>query len=282
VTDDANDSRRRQRFAWLVAVALTVAAASHGQPSLTVTRPEGSAHPNEPYAVVCEVSWAGDAAAWAILPAQVEAVAWGAVEVAKAEASVRDGINSVTQLVIITPVRTGSYESPEILIPYRNPEDLTPPETSAPATNPTGLRVDPTLKADPFILHVKPDRTLAWVSGGLGALLLCLVLGGWLARKRRPPVGHPSFEPTSTPSEDSPLYEARRHRLDGRPYEFYLSLTRALSAYPGEAELSSRLKERAQAVGFQGVVPTEAQLTEDYADVERALARRPRQETRPR
>lgn len=278
VSDSANPKRKRT-FAWLAAVALAAAGASHAQPELKTIHPKGPVHQDEPFTVVCEVSWAGSPGQWAVLPAQVEPFDWGSAEVTQIKASVRDGINVLTQNVVIKPVKAGAHKSPEILIAYRNPEDLTPPETSAPATDPMGTRVDPTLRTTPFILHVKPDRTLAWVFGGLGALLLCLVLGWWSARKRRPPAGHLPFSPTLS-AESALLEDARRHRLDGHPYEFYLSLMRTLSACPNEGDLSSRLKECAQAVGYQGVVPTEAQMNDHYAEVERALARRLRREAR--
>lgn len=290
MSDNANESGRCRRFAWLAAVAVAAAGASHAQPELKRISPDGAAHPGEPYAITLEVSWAGEPDRWAVLPAEVAEFSWGSAKVEKAEAYVREnGINVVSQTVHLTPARTGEFETPEILIGYRNPEDLTPPEAFAPATNPTGPGDDPTLRAtlgpslraDPFILHVKPDRTLAWVFGGLGALLLlCLMLVGRSARKRRPPAGHLFFSPSPASSEYTTLEEARRHRLDGRPYEYYLALTRAVSVCPGEDALTSRLRERTQAVGYQGVVPTEAQMSEDYSDVERALARHPQKEAR--
>ena len=66
-------------------------------------------------------------------------------------------------------------------IPYAFPETQEPPETTAPATHPIGPDpLLPTLRAAPLTPRVKPDRTLAWVSGGLGNILLLLSTGlGW-------------------------------------------------------------------------------------------------------
>jgi hypothetical protein len=268
------------RLGLFLAVLVLGAGASPIKPELKVIRPKGAAHPQEPYLVTCVVSWSGSAGL-SVLPAKIGSIDWGAVKVEKAVASAQGGIFRVEQSVVITPAKAGDFKTPEILIPYRNPEDLTPSEASAPATNPIAPSVDPTLRADPFILHVRPDRTLAWVSGGLGALLLCFGLGWRFARKRRSPTGHlplPSNVPTS---EHAALHDARQFRLDGKPYEFYLSLNRAISVCPGETDLIKRIRERAQAVGYQGAVPTDAQMTTDYQEVERILARRPHEEARP-
>ncbi|MDX9973832.1 MAG: hypothetical protein RBU21_12690 [FCB group bacterium] len=77
------------------------------------------------------------------------------------------------------------------------------------------------------------------------------------------------------------LEEARRQRLDGHPYEFYLQLNRALSAHPGETGVIKQIREHAQAVGYQGTVPTDAQMNADYEAVARVLARQPHEEARP-
>jgi hypothetical protein len=254
-------------------VALLVTAVASAEPSLKVTRPEGPARLHEPYEVVLTVSWPGDPAEYVVLPAQVESLDWGRVNVERAESVVQSGINSVSQTVSIVAHESGAFEVPEILIAYRHPEDLTPPETAAaPATNPKGPGVDPTLRARPFILHVKPDRTLAWVFGGLGALLLCLMLGWWFARKRRPPAGHLSSP--ASPGPEELLQEAARRRLDGQPYEYYLALTRALEVCPDESQLFNELSIRAQQAGYQGVRPSDEQMQADYDAVARALERR--------
>jgi hypothetical protein len=64
--------------------------------------------------------------------------------------------------------------------------------------------------------------------------------------------------------------------LDGHFYEYYLELARAVNALPAErkpAGLAETLQGRAQAVGYQGVRPTEDEMDGDFRDVERALTR---------
>ncbi len=89
------------------------------------------------------------------------------------------------------------------------PETQEPPETTAPATHPIGPDpLFPTLRATPLTLRVKPDRTLAWVSGGLGntsTRLLLLSTGlGWQATDPRL-----SPQPTPTPRAIGTMDAAR-------------------------------------------------------------------------
>jgi hypothetical protein len=72
------------------------------------------------------------------------------------------------------------------------------------------------------------------------------------------------------------LHAARRQRLDGKFYEFYLELGRAAAALPSEGRppgLAETLKARAQEVGYKGVRPTDDRMDGDVRDVERALTR---------
>lgn len=280
VTQAGTERRHAAGLAALLGVASVAAWSAFAQPELKVIRSAEPVHPGEPYRVVYEVSWEGEPGAYAIGPAKVETIDWGVVTFGALESTVRAGINVVAQEVTIIPGRTGRFEFPEILIPYRNPEDLTPPEAYAPATNPTDPGVDPTLVAPPFILLAKPDRTLAWVFGGLGALLLCLMLGGWSARKRRRPAPHPSFSPP--PVSEDLLQDARRSRLDGNAYAFYLALIRALELCPEEGRLAQSLKTRAQEVGFGGTPPSDDRMNADYDAVRRALDAQLRKSENPR
>lgn len=267
------------RLTLVIAAIGGLGGAEAVEPQLKLLRPAGPAHPNVPYRIVFEVSWNGPATL-SVLPAEIESIDWGTVNVEKTESSTRDGIFVVAQTVSLVPARAGDHKVPEILIPYRNPEDQNPSEAAAPATNPKARGIYPMLRADPFILPVRPDRTLAWLSAGLGVPLL-LGLGWWFARKRLSPAGPISFSQRAPTAGETAFEEARRQRLDGRPYEFYLHLNRALSGVPGEAELIKQIRERAQAVGYQGVVPTDAQMNADYEAVERVLARQPHEEARP-
>lgn len=271
---------RSVRQRGLVIVALLTSSCfgvTWAQPTLEVVGPQKAVHPGRPCFITLNVRWAGAPEAYRILPAKVAPVDWGQISVSEAVSTVKDGMNLVTQTITVIPSRAGTYEIADILIPYRTPEDLTPPEADAPATDHTMPSVDPTLNGAPILLHVRPDRTLAWLSGGLGVLLLCTLLGWWSVRKSRPSAGQPSPPiPVASPYHDL-LLEARKHRLDGHSYDYYLALSRVASALPAETGLVRLLKDRAQDVGYRGIRPTEEQMNADYAAVERA-ARRLREE----
>ncbi|MBI5092361.1 MAG: hypothetical protein HZB26_07945 [Candidatus Hydrogenedentes bacterium] len=250
--------------------------AAYAEPELKTTPQAQPAHPRQAYQIVCEVTWEGDPARYAILPAETETIDWGTVRVKKSIATVRDGMNLVSQTVEIVPEKVGEFSVPAITIAYLHPEDISPSETNASRTDPPERGASPTLASDPFTLRVQPDRTLAWVSGGLGVLSLCVALGWWFAkrnRKRRAERPSPSPAPDIA-SAESALKNARQRRINGEYYEFYVELNRAvqvLSPSQPENDLAARLKTRANDVGFRGVRPTEDDLEGDVRTVERAL-----------
>ncbi len=268
----ASRSARQRGLGVISLVAASYLSAAWAQPTLELIGPQEAAHPGQPSRITVIVRWTGSPEAYRILPAKVAPVEWGQISVSEAVSTVKDGMNVVTQTITVIPARAGTFQIADILIPYRTPEDLTPPEADAPATDPTMPSVDPTLNGAPILLHVRPDRTLAWLSGGLGVLLLCILLGWWRVRKSRPSAGHP---PLRHPADDSNdvLIEARKHRLDGHPYEYYLSLSRAASSWSAEARLVRLLRDRAQDVGYRGIRPTEEQMNADYDAVERVVRR---------
>ncbi|NIA15493.1 MAG: hypothetical protein GWP08_15625 [Nitrospiraceae bacterium] len=117
-----------------------------------------------------------------------------------------------------------------------------------------------------------------WIFGGLGASLFLGGFGWWLARrKRRPEPAAPSSDESSLSAVQDSLHRARKHRLDGRFYEYYTALSEAaadLSAKGESCELTAGLRARAQDVGYRGHRPTDDEMDGHFRDVERALARR--------
>jgi hypothetical protein len=264
---------------WIIRAAaalLFAAGLSCAEPELSVTRDEGPARLGQVYRVRCEVSWVGDAAAYAVLPAKFDAIDWGTMTVADVHGRVADGKNIVTQTIEIVPSKKGEQKVPEISITYLNPEATPPAEKADSRTAPTDSSASPSLRAEPFTMEVRPARIFFWNSGGLGASLLLLTVIGWRVaahwrRKRQPISVSGGSSAPDLNSIQSILHLARQHRLDGKFYEYYQVLARA--AEPADSQLASRLKSLAQEVGYRGSRPTDDDLDGDFRAVERALAR---------
>jgi len=272
---------------------------AYAQPELKVIAEQGSAHPGHAYWIVCEVSWAGKASDYSILPAEADPIDWGTVALTDVKAFIRDDAdgprNIVSQTLEITPNKAGEFKTPAIRIAYFNPEATPPAESAAPSavtpgTAPPDSSASPSLGAEPFSLMVYPDRTPIWISGGLGASLLVTALGWWSVRRLRRPqpllvgsrVSGFGFRVSEEPKPDTPnpVFEealrcARRHRQEGDFYQFYVELARAAETLPADGhapELVATLKTRAQETGYRGVRPTDDQMDGDLRDLERAMA----------
>ncbi len=186
-------------------------------------------------------------------------------------------MNIVTQTIAIIPTKVGEHKVPEIRITYLNPEATPPAEKAVSRTDPPDSSASPSLRAEPFILVVRPARSPFWISGGLGASLLLLTVIGWRVashwRSKRQPISVSSGAPSGPHSDSSHhyLHQARQRRLDGQYYEYYLALAGAVELV--DSSLHASLKARAQEVGYRGVRPTDDDLDGDFRAVERAMAR---------
>lgn len=193
-------------------------------------------------------------------------------------ASVRDGLNVVSQTIEYIPNEAGDFSTAEIRVQVLVPEVTSPAESVAPETAPSESSGPPPLRSDPLIVCVRPPRTLFWIFGGLGAPLF---LGGvaWCLsrRKGRGEPAAPSTDELSFSAVQDALHRARKHRLDGRFYEYYTALSEAsdLLCVEGEtSEWTAGLSACAQDVGYRGGRPTDDEMDGHFRDVERALARR--------
>ena len=268
----------------VLAVALFALArgAAWGEPELHVVRPDGPARLNRAYRITCEVSWLGEPSDYAVLPAEIDSSSeasgldWCTMTVTKSRAFVRDDSNVVSQTIEIVPNKTGEFATPEFLISYLGPEATLPAENTAHLTTLPNSSASPSLRVDPVTLRVRPDKTLVWISGGLGvSLIACVIAWGSVRRARRPLQDQAPGDGRGAEIQNAP-HAARRHRLDGKYYEFYLELARAAkmmaldAADPG---LLQGLEGRARDVGYTSARPTEDQMNGDYSDVERTFAR---------
>ena len=256
-----------------------------GDAELEVAPDPQPARSGKPYEIRCEVTWPGAPDEYLVLPPEVSPIDWGSVSVTQARTYVRDGVNAVAFSVVITSAAPGEYETPEIAITVLSPDELKPPEgpgqVAAPTADPSGPEVLPQLRATSFTLRVTPDRTLAWVSGGIGAstiLSIVAVLWGVTLRRRRKAAAAPARSESPGPRPDTiaaarqALETSSRRRIDGDHYEFYIELARAAELTGTESGgLAESLRARAKEVGYRNVSPTVDQMDGDFREVERAI-----------
>lgn len=262
----------------LLPCALLLCSGAWAEPELRLILPDGPARAQRPYRVECEVTWEGEPSAYAVLSAETNPVDWGIIDIESAKAFVRDGTNVVSQVIEIVPDKAGSYEVPEIRVKFLNPEATSPAESAASVTAPSDSSVPPPLRADPFIIEVRAPRTQFWISGGLGASLFLGMAGWWFVRKRARlrPIPAPATDSSTLSQAEAALHRARKHRLDGSFYEYYVELGRAADFLPtagSSSELAASFKARANAVGYKGERPGDDEMDSDFREVERALAR---------
>lgn len=267
---------RQLKTAAAVFGAVFFAFSAFAAPELVVNLPEGPAVINHEYPIRCEVSWDGGADDYTILPAEIGSFDWGTATVTETKAFIRDGKQVVAQTIEFVPEKAGEFDSPDIRVPFLDPEATPPAESSALQTDPPDSSASPSLRAEPFEIVVRTPRRLAWISGGLGAsLLLLTAVGWWSARRlRRPRPTTAGASPALNFSDlNAMLHRIRQYRLDGKFYEYYQGLSR-MSEIIGEPALASAFAGRAQRAGYAAARPSDDELDGDFRDIERALARR--------
>ena len=249
---------------------------AYGAPELAVNLPKEPAVISCEYRIGCEISWTGEAGDYVILPAEIGALDWGTSAVTEIETFRRGDKHVVAQTIEIIPGKPGEFDSPEIRVPYLDPEVTPPAESSAPQTAPLDSSASPSLRAEPFKIVVRTPRRLVWISGGLGASLLLLTAVGWWSARvlRRPrPTASRAVPALDFSDLQSMLHRIRQYRLDGKFYEYYQGLSR-VSDVLGDQPLASSLAGRAQRAGYAGARPSDDELDGDFRDVERALLKR--------
>ena len=268
----------------LVMLGLSVAAVS--QPTVERISDTPVAYFKQAFEVCWEVRWHGAPDAYTVLPPEFDEVDWAALAPGPAEALVRDGVNIVRQSVQVTPNQLGSFEVPEIRVGYLTPGDLNPakqPEEVAGTQEPE--KQIPTLRLAGFSVDVRRDLTVLWAALAIAAAGLLLYLGGMAVllfrRRREARSGAAAAERAAESAEGRladpraagvALHDAKRCRVDGDTYAFYLRLAKAAELLGSEQdELAGVLQARAQKVGFQGFEATEDEMETDYRAVARAL-----------
>ena len=210
-----------------------------------------------PFILEYTLRWTGEADEYQVTPLTLAPFDWGNARLLEMRASGADSENRVVQRVEVLANAPGDVEFPALAI------RLTPKsELSAPLT----------LHAEPVTVSVRPDHRLYW-GGGLLAVVTLIGVAVWVFWRRKQGVAD-TVAPTPEQKAQAALHLARRNRLDGRFYEFYLALAEAAQAVAGREateDLDTTLRRHAQAVGYQGIRPSDDEMDSALRDVERLL-----------
>lgn len=235
--------------------------------------PESPIHPGQTALISAVLSGVEAGKLYSLLPPAEEnnpAISWGTLEWRGLRTTPGEPL-PLLELALI-PGSTGEFELPSLqlrAIPV------------AEATGLTGESVDlgtaVVVPTKPVTVTVSTDLTPYLTTGGAALATLLLVLAGWAVYRKTRRSDTLAMDPSLSPVEQAreQVHAARRHRLDGDFYQFYLSLSRAAKALNLEGgSVAARLETRAQEVGYKGVRPTEDEMDGALKDIERALTQR--------
>ncbi len=252
-------------IAYLMILVCFVGFRAHGE-GIELESPRGPAQvvAGAPFLLTYTVQWEGDADDFFVAPAETDPFEGGTCSVRSVEAYSREGRQVVEQHIEVVANRPGTLTLPEVRVPYR---EAGKDDAKAPVT----YLVAPDLSVEVREEHDRP----AWIVPASVVLVMVVAAGlvGLVRRKK-----HVDKGPVQSPAErvQSQLHEAQRHRLDGDYYAFYQTLDRIMGQCGMDEEakaLKEKLDRRVREVGYQGARPHDDELTGDYRDVERAVAR---------
>lgn len=262
--------------------ALLLAFPVGAQPMLERLTETQVVYLKRPVEVGYEVRWHGGPDAYHVLPPEFEDVDWADITLGPVEAFVSDGENVVRQSIVLIPLEEGTFEVPDMRVGYLTPGDLDAvkqPEEVSEEQEPE--QEIPRLRASGFTVDVRKDLTLLWGALaviGAGVLLYSGGMAIFLLRRTRKAGPEPDAtekgetRPADLRSAGLALHEAKRCRVEGDMYAFYVSLAKAAELLGSEhEELAAVLQARAQKVGFQNYAPTEDEIETDYRAVARVL-----------
>jgi len=130
-------------------------------------------------------------------------------------------------------------------------------------------------ETDTFTLVVKEPIDEIWVV--LAAAAVALALGFIAMRRYRQQQSATQSQGQTSYLErmQEKIHGARRYRLDGDFYRYFLSLSEAVEGSGAnlDEQLAASLKERARQVGYQGLRPSDDELDSVMRDVEKAMRR---------
>lgn len=204
-----------------------------------------------------ECRWVRDPGGWEIAPPKLPPFEGAAWSLGRVEAQSDVEGSAVTYYASIT-APAGVYTVPAISLAARNVES----------------GEEETVFADPIRLHVANAPAVSpimigVVAGVLGAVLLAAVVR--YRRRRSSLVAAGGSDQLTADEMEDPLAAAKKHRIEGDVYGYYRVLTEAAR---GDANLSDRLRQTAEDVGFRGLEVAPDRLDSDYRAVERVFSKR--------
>lgn len=232
---------------------------------------------DEPYRVIYETRWRGEADSFAIVPAEIEAVTWAQTRIVETTTRSEDDVFIVALTVEFIPYEAGEFEVPAFSVGYFDPALISAEESEDIRKTGPKLPDREMLQASAFMLTVRPSLGPYFLYGSILAVLVCLsALGVRNLRARRQraiAAGAPAALPVPQTMRAA-LNLARQYRLDGKFYEFYKELARGVAMLaPSVAarKLREKIEADAKEVGYRGVRPTDDDMDGSVRDVERAL-----------
>jgi hypothetical protein len=260
------------RFAAILLATIATSNGAIAAPAITIHGPEAAVTQGKPVHLRCEIRWTGPAQSYAFLAPDLPPLAWASIQAAQWHGTLINGENVLTQRIELTPTEAGTFQVPAIHFSYIDANAVTsaPAEASA---GPQSEPILPELTTESVTIQVREP----WSPQVLAMIVALLVValgttgGGYYWRLRAQAADGTDLEPTGAAGiEVAKLAEAKRFQIEGDTYEFYRTLAQAAAP---RKDLSARMEQWAEAVGFQGMKRSGEEMDHDYRQVEQALNR---------
>lgn len=257
-------------------VAGTGPWAAEPLPEVHATVMDVPAVAGQPVHVEYELRWPEDETFWRVAPPELPFDDPSAVlDWTEAAAATRD-THQINRFVLqVKASEAGPLEIPALEFSvFRDdalPKNELAPLKEPPSTWEDGLQV----VSDPITLNFQAaDSELGGWLAGLAAVAV-IALAGILWATRTRSSGADAGEQTATDPREL-VHEARKARLDGDFYAFYLSLSKAADATStaGAKHLADRYRQRAQEIGYGGGHPSDDEMDAAVKSLERELVPR--------
>ncbi len=242
----------------------------NAEPIASVEFEESRCYVGSPFIIEYHVAWQGDPGNFAVLPIEVPEISWGEIEYGSAKSYQDNNEWVVLQQLVVKPHSEGEFVFPEVRIGYVTANEF--PEESA--------ILDDVLEHNTYVLVVEGMNIVvvqpvsAWIIALpiVGVLVFGIAFALLVWWRSSTTMSLPPVSQQQKALQD--FHQAQRLRLDGDYYAMYLLLSRIVGDFGNQTEdalLINRLKETTQAVGFQGIRPSEDEISGDMRDVERLV-----------
>lgn len=243
-------------------------------PRVEVIEPDARMHPGEPAVLTYRLSWPVEGEQWRVpAPELVDQPEWGQIQLQSASTYVVEDQVIAEFAIGVIAADTGHFELPSLEFEVFSPKDIPKNEQAPLKKEPAVWETSQAVTSEPITVAVVPDyrEWIPVVAAGGGAAVLLLAVGWAVFRGRPQPVGE------AVPVSDDPrehVHAARKHRLDGDFYHFFLALGSAAGKGKGAeaVKLATQHNERAREVGYGGIRPTDDEMDAALKDTERLIA----------